>query len=214
MDQTMVYVPVRADSIFTQILETRKVVVINEAAKDRKTINEVRSTFTLDIKVNNLMIVPLGQNVGKNGGAMLLVLLNKFCFGEDDKPQQENFSISTSPATNKIFQQVFIQVLNYNQINNVVSREIVDENFVFKTMDKIMQQSSMYDFCHSIELFFADLFRCERVNVVLVHRFKKYLFRIEPDTSSGTFKMVKHDLQAGIAGFVTISAHPIITEAV
>ena len=71
--------------------------------------------------------------------------------------------------------------------------EIATENVVFKTMDRVMQQCTMYDFCRGIELFFAELFNCERVNVVLVHRVKKHLYRIEPDKSPGTYKYVKFE---------------------
>ena len=99
-------------------------------------------------------------------------------------------------------------------MNNRVLAEIVDESYVFRTMDKVMQQCTMHDFCRAIELFFAELFFCERVNVVLVHRFKKYIYRIETDTKTGTYHMQKFDLQAGIAGFVCISSHSVITESV
>mmetsp|Transcript_7797 Transcript_7797/g.11005 ORF Transcript_7797/g.11005 Transcript_7797/m.11005 type:complete len:80 (+) Transcript_7797:903-1142(+) len=71
----------------------------------------------------------------------------------------------------------------------------------------------MFDYCRSIELFFADLFHCERVNVILVHRIKKFLFRIEED-GPGTFKFVKFDLQRGLAGFVAISSHTQLTDSV
>ena len=81
-------------------------------------------------------------------------------------------------------------------------------------MDKIMQQTSIYDFCRAIELFFAELFDCERVNVVMVHRFKKFLFRIEIDEETGAYNLVKFELQAGIAGYVAISSHPLVTENV
>ena len=37
---------------------------------------------------------------------------------------------------------------------------------------------------------------------------------MEPDPDSGTFKLVKFELQAGIAGYVAISCHPAITENV
>lgn len=47
-----------------------------------------------------------------------------------------------------------------------------------------------------------------------MHRFKKYLFRIEADPKSGTQKLQKFDLQAGIAGFVAISSHSVIIENV
>lgn len=63
-----------------------------------------------------------------------------------------------------------------------------------KTMDKIMQQCTLFDFCRAIEIFFAELFNCERVNVVLVHRFKKFLYRIEPDPKTGVHSLNKFDL--------------------
>lgn len=92
--------------------------------------------------------------------------------------------------------------------------EVLIENLVFKTMDRIMQQGTMYEFCKAIEIYFAELFNCERVNVVLVHRIKKYLFRIEEDKTPGTYKFVKFDLQKGLAGFAAISTHSVMTESV
>ncbi len=53
---------------------------------------------------------------------------------------------------------------------------------------------TMFDFCKAIEVYFAELFNCERVNVVLVHRYKKHLFRIEEDTIPGTYKHVKNEM--------------------
>lgn len=72
----------------------------------------------------------------------------------------------------------------------------------------------MHDFCKAIEIYFAELFNCERVNVVLVHRVKQHLYRIEQDTLPGTYKFVKNNMQAGLAGFVCVTARAIITEAV
>ena len=66
-------------------------------------MNEVRAAFNISMKLNNLMIVPFGENQGKHGGVMLLVMMNKFCRGDDDKPQYEGFSVSTTPVTNKVF---------------------------------------------------------------------------------------------------------------
>lgn len=84
------------------------------------------------------MIVPFGENIGKHGGVMIFILMNKFSMGEDDKPSFENFNISTTPITNKVFQSTFVHVLNYNKLNVRVATEITDENFVFKIMDRIM----------------------------------------------------------------------------
>ena len=70
----------------------------------------------------------------------------------------------------------------------------------------------MYDYCKAIEIYFAELFSCQRVNVILVHRYKKHLFRIEQDEKPGTFKFVKFELQHGIAGYAAITSHTIVTE--
>ena len=81
-------------------------------------------------------------------------------------------------------------------------------------MNKVLNQCSMYDYCKSIELFFTKLFQCERVNVILCHRFKKYLYRIGIDTNNGGYTTTKFDLQAGLAGYVCISSHSVITDSV
>ena len=48
-------------------------------------------------------MVPFGENTGRRGGALLLILINKFSVGEDDRPQFENFNVATTPVSNKIF---------------------------------------------------------------------------------------------------------------
>ena len=62
-EDQMVYLPVKASSIFTQLVEGKKTHVINEAAKDRQTMNEIRQAFKMESqKLQNCMIVPLGEN--------------------------------------------------------------------------------------------------------------------------------------------------------
>lgn len=109
----MVYIPVRESSIFTQTLETRKVMIVNEPAKDRQTIAEVRGALNILGKLQNLMIVPFGENKGKFGGTMLLILINKYTIGEDDKITNDSFNLTTNPACNKTFQLLFSHVLDF-----------------------------------------------------------------------------------------------------
>lgn len=45
-----------------------------------------------------------------------------------------------------------------------------------------------------------EIFGCERANVVLVHRWKKFLFRIEDDERDHTQKYVTYDLSRGLTG--------------
>lgn len=203
----------RESSILTQTIDNKKVYVVNDISKDREVVNHVRETLQLK-KVNNVMMQPFGQNENKMGGAMLLIMLDKFSMSEDGKKMNEKFEPSSSPVNSKVFQNVFLHCLKFNSLNRRVHAEILDENFVMSTMDKIMNQCTMYDFCKAIEIYFAELFNCERVNVVLVHRFKKFLYRVEPDAKTGVHSIQKFDFQAGIAGFVNISSHSLITESV
>ena len=86
-DESLVYLPVKSSSIFTQLVDGKRSHIINEAAKDRQTMNEVRQAFNMESqKLQNCMIVPFGENTGRRGGAMILILINKFTMGEDDKP--------------------------------------------------------------------------------------------------------------------------------
>ena len=210
----MIYIPVKESSVFTQTTNNKKVIIVNEASKDRATVNEVRSWFKVSSKLQNLMIVPVGENKGKHGGALLVIMLNKFTMQDDGNQTFDHFNVSTVPACNKIFQMTLINTLQYVAFKKRLYDEVLIENLVFKTMDAIMSQGTMYEYCKATEIYFAELFNCERVNVVLVHRVKKYLFRIEQDETPGTYKFVKFDLQRGLAGYAAISTHSIMTESV
>ncbi len=70
-------------------MDSKKHLIINEPAKERQTVTEVRTTLGITSKLNNLMIVPFGRNQGKSGGALILVLINKYSIGDDDKQKFE-----------------------------------------------------------------------------------------------------------------------------
>jgi len=42
-------------------------------------------------KLRNLMIVPVGENKDKHGGAILIILLNKFSVGDEGTVAFDNF---------------------------------------------------------------------------------------------------------------------------
>ena len=90
----------------------------------------------------------------------------------------ENFNPHTLVVANKLFLSQFMHFLEYNNLNVRVDKELFEENLILKTLDKIFSTQSTLDFIKSIETHFAELFNAERCNVVLVHRFKKYLFRL------------------------------------
>ena len=47
-DGQMVYVPVRGSSVFTQCLESRKIVIVNEPPKERDIVTEVRKSLNFE----------------------------------------------------------------------------------------------------------------------------------------------------------------------
>ena len=62
---------------------------------------------------------------------MILILLNKFAIGEDDKVKYENYVELYTPVTNKVFLHTFTHTIRFNELNNRVAQEIMDENVVF-----------------------------------------------------------------------------------
>ena len=98
----MIYIPINPSSVLTKTLESGKPIIVNEATKHRATVNEVRNTLKIREKLRNLMIVPIGENKGKHGGAMLLILVNKYVM-DDGKMTFDKFDQSTIPACNKVF---------------------------------------------------------------------------------------------------------------
>ena len=170
--------------------------------------------FTSSAKFANLMLVPVGENKGKEGGALVVIMQNKYAIDEEGNFNYVNFSATTSPTCNKVFQLTFVNTLACVAMKKTLQEEVLMENLVFKTIDRVMAVGTMYEFCKAIEDFFRELFHCERVNVVLVHRIKQHQYRIEKDEVPGTYKFVTFDLYRGIAGFAANHAQTIVTESV
>lgn len=53
------------------------------------------------------------------------------------------------------------------------------------------------------------MFNCERANVVLVHRYKQFLFRIVKEGNDDCYSV--HEMAKGISGMIALSARPRIT---
>ena len=136
-DGELVYSEVKDSGILTQLVDNRRIHIVNDVSKDREVVQELRSEFNLG-KLHNIMILPFGQNVGKRGGVLILILLNKFVIGEDDKVKYEKYDEWSAPITNKVFLHTFTHALQFNALNNRVLQEIQDENFVFQTMNKVL----------------------------------------------------------------------------
>ena len=66
------------------------------------------------------MLIPFGANVGKLGGAMIFILINKLQQSreaDDGKVTYDNFNSQAIILTNKIFLAQFIHFVDFNNIN-------------------------------------------------------------------------------------------------
>ena len=75
-----------------------------------------------------------------------------------------------------------------------------------------MAASSSYEFIKEVESQFSKLFNCERVNLLLVHRFKKYIYRLVLDEKTGAEDMQKFEIDKGLGGFVAVAGHTVFSE--
>lgn len=78
-------------------------------------------------------------------------------------------------------------------------------------IDEVIGSTSLYEFQRRIEITLAKIFDADRVNCVLVHRYKRFLYRIVKD-SEGVQSLKMFDLTLGLAGFVTVAGHGILSE--
>jgi hypothetical protein len=70
----------------------------------------------------------------------------------------------------------------------------------------------MYSFVKEIESTLPKIFNCERATLVLVNRWKQYLFRIVRDPVTGIDDLEMYEMTDGFSGFITIAGHMIQTE--
>jgi transcriptional regulator with GAF, ATPase, and Fis domain len=77
-------------------------------------------------------------------------------------------------------------------------------NQTISLVDEVMRQISLKSLVETVEQRLPALFDCERATVVLVHRHKKFLFRIVKDGEVDTYK--KYMLSEGVSGMVACSS--------
>ena len=76
------------------------------------------------------------------------------------------------------------------------------ENDMLQLSDHVLAQRSFAHYQQAIERQFKEFFECERVTVVLVQRFKKFLFRICKDPITNEDYIKEYEFEHGFAGFV------------
>lgn len=84
-----------------------------------------------------------------------------------------------------------------------------EDRNVYALVDEVLNQKSMLAFQHSIEKKFPEYFNCERATVVMVQRFKKFMYRICKNPTTGEDYIEKFDMDDGLAGFVNMSANSL-----
>lgn len=73
-----------------------------------------------------------------------------------------------------------------------------------------MKQVTTKNFTKVIEDLLPAMFDCERVNVVLVHRWKKYMFRIIVENGVDSYET--HEMGKGLSGNVALSGNTLWSE--
>ena len=81
-----------------------------------------------------------------------------------------------------------------------------DQKNIVNLMDFIMKQTSTKRFVHEIEQRLPAMFDCERCSVVLVHRWKKYMFRIVEDSDKVDCLDI-HEFGKGISSIAAMSGN-------
>ena len=190
---------------------------VNDVGKEREAAKQMREALGLT-RLVNFMLIPVGKSVGKQGGGHLLILINRQAAdsGEEDNKgaAYENFNVHLTPCFKPTFKDLLTHVLSHNLLNISKNQDIADENLTLRTIDTIMATASTYEFIKQIEKSMAELFNCERANVIMVHRQKKFLYRIERDPVTMEDNQVQFELQKGLAGFVTVAGHTILSESI
>ena len=142
-------------------------------------------------------------------------MINRFKTVEEDddiKMVTDPFNIYNVAVANQVFASLLIHALKYCDAKESISKQNSDEYRVLKLIDNVMAAASSYEFIKEVERQFARIFHCERVNFLLVHRFKKFIYRIVIDEKTGSEEMQKFDFDSGLAGFVTVAGHCVFSE--
>lgn len=69
-----------------------------------------------------------------------------------------------------------------------------------------MAQKSMYGLLTEVERTLPKIFNCERATLTIVNRWKKYLYRIVRDPTTGVDEIKVFKMNDGIAGFIAITS--------
>ena len=90
-----------------------------------------------------------------------------------------------------------------------------NEKKILAFIESVMSSLSMRRYTEECERQFKSIFNCERVNMILVDRFKKQLFRFKSDWRDPHRLVTEsHSMDVGLAGYVAISCHTLFSDKV
>jgi hypothetical protein len=122
------------------------------------------------------------------------------------------FTLIDIPCLNPLFQTF----LDFGFKQAIYAEYLMQHTAVEKTTlglaDGLLKTCSTVAFCEYLESSLPTLFNCERATCVLVHRKKKFLFRIIPDQSNGGIRLKQWELGTGFSGIVAVSATTLHTQ--
>lgn len=89
------------------------------------------------------------------------------------------------------------------------------EKKILSFVENVMSSLSMRRYTEECEIEFASIFNCERVNMILVDRFNKNLFRFKTDYRDPDRVCTEsHTMDQGLAGYVAISCHTLYSDRI
>lgn len=123
------------------------------------------------------------------------------------------------PRQTSVTHPLFVKTFQHTQsfMNQTVSvlKDSGMEHKVITLVERIMSSFSIKTFAEAIEKECPRIFNCERVNVVLIDRFKEDLYRyVHQDMNPSKLVTKSFSMEQGLAGYVAISCHTIFTDKI
>lgn len=94
-----------------------------------------------------------------------------------------------------------------------------NKDYIFGLMDRVLAECSYHGLVKQVETICCEYFNCERATLVLIHRFDKYMYRVEKveDTNPTALHRGGYDLNRkvwelnkGFAGFIGMTGKAMI----
>ena len=95
----------------------------------------------------------------------------------------------------------------------VIQKSAQDKRII-ALAEKILSKTSIRNFVDECKKQMTFIFDCERVNMILVDRFRRVFFKIVYDESNNIENIVSYPIEQSLATSTVISGHAIFTDDV